>query len=625
MNRDTKKAWWLAENGKVHMLLLDYVHEVERRQSDHFDRFGMLESLYDPNGPAAAMGDPRWRKDLQRITENVIASTVDTVCSAIAPTEIRARFMTDGADWSTQRRARLLEKYAEEVSKLVKLGDACRSAFFAAAKKGTGILKLYADQDSQLQVEAVLVDNIVVDDKECINGARPKQMHYRQADFDRDTLAHQFPEHAEEIDRAQSSNAWRQRWSRWTIPNAGTRNDVCVCESWRLPMGVPDTDGYRPGRHVICIEGLDLLDEEWHEADFPFAVIRWGEREASFYGISLAERIIGHQRTLNKRNWQRDRQLDQVALPVTWVRPADINAQVKTTQAGTWIPIKGDYPKTEVPQAVGFEILQDRHDAKASAFEETGVSRMSASATKPAGLDSGVALREYKDSTTQRFARQEKAYEQLWLDAVEKILGVCKSLGKNAPKMSRQSRFGRREIPWKDVEITDVRVQIAAASTLNRTPAGRTQTVLELSQAGVISLDDARRLLQHPDLEHAMSLYTAAMEAIEEDLEEIENERYVIPEPFINLKMAVWRGTNRYLVDRGSGAPEEVLEGIRTYITQAAFMLGKSEQAANANMMASAPPAGMAMPGGPPMAMPQQVPTAAPPLLPGASAAMSAA
>jgi len=613
------KPWWQAEEGRVHEVLLDYVHAVEQRQIAHFDRFIMLESMYDPNGPAAEQADPRWRRDLHRITENVIASTVDTVRSAIAPTEVRSRFMTDGANWSTQRRARDLELYAEEIGKLSGRGAACRAAFFSCAKKGTGLNKVYADQDGQPRVESVMVDNIIVDDAECQNGAPPRQLHYRQVDSDRDALIQQFPDKEAEIDRAQSTGGWRRRWARWTVPTSGSRNDVFVVESWRLPMGVPDTKGYRPGRHVIAIEGCDLLDEEWHKPYFPFAVIRWAEREGSWYGISLAERIVGHQRTLNKRNWQRDRQLDQIALPTTYIRPVDVNARVQTTQVGNFVVIKGDMPKTEVPVAVGSEILQDRHDAKMSAFEETGVSRMAATAMKPAGIESGVALREYRDQTTQRFAPQEKAYEQLWLDTTMLELDVCRDLGKDAPMMSRRSRYQTRRIKWGDVEMNDIRVQIQAASTLNRTPAGRVQTVLEFAQAGVISMDEARRLLGHPDLEQAMSLYTAALEAIEEDLEMIERGTFVIPEPFINLKMAVWRGQNRYLVDRSAGAPEEVLEGLRTYVVQAAHLL--SANAAPAGPPMPGAPAEMPQPGvdAPPAAMPMQVPAAGPPLLsPGA-------
>lgn len=608
MNRP--EVWWQADKGRVHEKLLNHVHEVEQRHAEHFDRFAMLESMYDPNGPAAAQADPRWRKDLSRITENVIATNVDTVCSAISTTDVRARFMTDGADWGTQMRALDLGQYSEEIAKLVGLGDAARQAFFGGAKKGTGVIKNYADENDQLHSEAVPIDNIVVDDVECQNGASPRQLHYRQIAFDRDVLLQQFPDHADDINKAKNGS---RQWARWTATDAGrdTRNDVLVIESWYLPLGNPDDeDTYVAGRHVICIDGADLLDEEWHKPTFPFSVFRWSEREGSFYGIGLGERIIGHQRTLNKRNWQRDRQLDQVAVPTTYVRPADINARIQTTQAGNFIPIKGDWPVTIVPQAVGNEMLADRHDTKASAYEETGVARMSATGTKPPGIDSGAGLRELRDQNTQRFSKQEKAFEKLWLDSIEQLIGVCKDLGKEAPTMSRQSRFGARRIKWGDVRMKDVRVQIVAASMLNRTPAGRTQMVLEFTQAGIFSLDDAKRLMRHPDLEQALSLHTAALEAIEEDLEMIERGNYVIPEPFINLKMAVWRAQNRYLVDRGRGAPEEILEGIRTYIVQAAHLLNQS--AANSNALAGGAPGGMLPPG----ATPQQVPAAGPPMLP---------
>lgn len=607
------KVWWKAEEGKVHDLLLNHVYAVETRQSAHFDRFARLDSMYDPNGPAAQMASERWQKDLARITENVIASTVDTVRAAISATDVRAEFLTDGADWDTQQRAKDLELYAEEIAKLptCQVAINCKLGFGAGAKKGTGINKVYADQDGIPRVEPVMVDNIIVDDAETQNGAPPRQMHYRQVDRDRDELAQQFPKFAAKIEAAQGNTSWRRRWQRWSMPGAETRNDVLVIESWYLPMGTYGAEGYVPGRHVICIEGADLLDEEWHEAGFPFAVFRWSDREASWYGISLAERIEGHQRVLNKRNWQRDRQLDLIAVPTTYVRPADLNARVQTTQAGNFIPIKGEWPVTVVPTAVGGEMLQDRVETKASAFQETGVSQMAAQSTKPAGLESGAALREWRDIGTSRFSLQEEAFERFWLDTILLLIGVCKALGKDAPKMSVRSRFEPRTLKWSSVDMGDVRVQIAAASTLARTPAGRVQLAQELVQANVINLDEFRRMIRHPDLEQALSLYTASLEAIEEDLGLIERGHAIIPEPPINLKMAVWRAQNRYLVDRARGAPEAILEGIYTYFTQAAYMVAQSEAPPPAAMPPGTGPdaaaGGAGLPPGPIPAVPGAV------------------
>lgn len=625
------RCWWEAEEGQVYKSLLPYVRTVESRQSDYFDRFLMHEAHYDPNGPAAEWADAGYLRRLRGIKENVVAVACDTVRATIAATEIRVRFMTDDADWSTAKRAESLELYAEELTKLLKIGDACRAAFFACTKKGTGLVKVYADQDKQIRVEPVMVDNIIVDDRECANGAPPRQLHYRQADFDCDLLCQQFPDHRDAIMKARGRTP--AGWRRPRVGPGETRNDVLVVESWRLPLGDPSTrdeEGtrYVPGRHAICIEGADLLVEEWHEPHFGMAEVRYFERDGSWYGGSLAERIIGHQRVLDRRNHQRDRQLDY-AVPTLFVNHIDQNLRIQTTQAGNVIPHKGERPQMVVPGVVGAEIANDRLDARASAIAEIGLSEIATRGQKPSGIESGAGLREFKDQTSQRFSMQERAFEALWLRVVELALGVCKQLDGDAPAMSRQTRFGPRKVKWSDVEMTDVRVQIAAASTLARTPAGRVQTVLELSQAGAITMDETRDLLEHPDLSKNRSLYTASLKAIEHDLELIEEGEYVMPEPFINLDLAQRYAQNRYLIDRDAGAPEHVLEGLRTYAVQVAHMTAMAANSNAAPMPAAQPlpPVDLpALPPGaePPMAAPQQVPSAAPPTLPAPSSPMAA-
>lgn len=641
--------WWKADDGKVHETLLPYVRTVEQRQSEFFERFAMYEAHYDPNGKAAEWADAGYLRKLRGIKENVVAVTVDTARASLAATEIRARFMTDDADFDTQMRADDLELYTEQIGKTAKIGDACRAAFFACAKKGTGLIKVYADEDKCLHVEPVMVDNVIVDDRECKNGAPPRSFHVRLEDFDRDQLIQQFPGFEDKIDRATQQQS-RSLW-RGPVNMGETRNDVLVIESWRLPMGKkPDgweemsekdrkASRYVPGRHVICIEGADLLDEEWHKPRFPFSVIRWSEREASWYGIGLAERIIGHQRVLDKRNHQRDRQLD-LATPVLHVShiDADIGRKVQRTEIGNVVAYKGAEPKMVVPTVIGNEIANDRHDAKASAMQEIGLPDIATRGVKAPGVESGAALRELKDQNSQRFSMQEKAFEALWLDVVELMLDVCKDLGDDAPEMARQTRFGPEKIRWRDVDMDDVRVQLVAASTLARTPAGRVQTVLELTQAGLFTKDESLKLLEHPDVDATTSQYTASLKAIEEDLWLIERGRPVIPEAFVNLQMAQTYAQNRYLEDRGRGAPESVLEALRAYAIQAADLLAPPP-AANENAMGPGasplPPIDVPIDpmGGvsgapavpvPPMPMPQQVPSAGPPLIPAGTGPMAA-
>lgn len=582
--RSVRDPWHRAERGLVNRRVVDYVSAVEQAQFDLFDRFVRLECLYDPNGPTAQVAQPL--TDVQRgVTENVIATNVDTVSAAISTVDVRARFMTDGADWSEQRTARHLEWYIEGVAKRNQRAAKCRAAFKSAAKKGTGLIKVSVAFDA-VRVEHVLVDDIIVDERACRNGAAPREMHQRRF-VDRDELAAMFPEHDGAIWQLQpggaaiSGHATGQRL--WAGYRPYEDNEIPVIESWKMPVGVEGKEGYRPGRHTIVAEGLDLLDEEWTKPFFPFAKIVWTERDAGWYGISLAERIAGHQRALNRRNRVIERSLDLNAFPVTYVRQADANIAHKTmNHLGTIAVYKSDAPLTVTPPAVHKETYQSRVDLREGAAHEAGVNQMAMHGAKPAGLDSGVALREYRDATTQRFSIQEQAFEQLNLDVDWLILDACKDLGKAAPVIMRNSKFGARRVRWQDVDMGDVKVQIVAASTLPRTPSGRSQLVLEWAQAGIISQDSARRLVGHPDVEKEWSLYTAALESVEHAIDEIEDGRVVVPEPFDNLTMIQWRGQQRYLQIRDLGAPEEILEALRQYVVVAAWMQGQIQGPAQA-------------------------------------------
>jgi hypothetical protein len=263
--------------------------------------------------------------------------------------------------------------------------------------------------------------------------------------------------------------------------------------------------------------------------------------------------------------------------------------------------VKGDYPHTVTPVAVSGETYKSREDLKAAALAEFGLSAMATHGTKPGGLDSGVALREFKDQSSDRYSTQESNFEDHVLDTHWLLLDVCKDLGAKAPEVIRQGRFGSRKMKWAHVDMGDLKVQLYAASNLPRTPAGRMQFVIELAQAGVISQDSSRRLLQHPDLEGELSLYGASLESIEQAFDEIAEGSVVMPEPFQNLAMAAWRGQAEYLKWEGDGAPEDKLELLRQFVVTAAWMKSGGASAANMNAQTSDTAATGGAMGAPPM------------------------
>ena len=468
--RERDEPWWSADEGGVWETLIPYVEQVERNQSDLFDRFMKLAVAYDPYSPLAGYRDRDARDIAGQMQENLIASNCDAITGSITAADVRARFKSDDADWSQQRTLKNLTWYAEGISTLLDLDAHCREAFHAASLKGTGFVKVWIDEWDEIRSEVVAVDDIIVDDS-ASRGCPPRHLAQRKL-IGREVLAAAFPEKEYEIGKAQTAG---RQWRKWAGYRPLREDEIVCIETWRLPIGPKGHPHHKPGRHTICIDGCDLFDDRKFEGDFPFAIFRWVKRPDSFYGIGGGERIMGHQRKLNKRNLQIDRQHDQHAFPTTWVQLPDANLSVKSTnRAGSIGVYRASIPQTVTPSAISPETFRDRDDTKGSAFEEFGQSRMQATAMKPAGLDSGVALREYRDQTTSRFATQEKGYERLKLDSVMLAIGCAKRLGAGAPVIIRKSKFGSRKIPWAKVDVGELKVQIVAASALGRTPgAGR--------------------------------------------------------------------------------------------------------------------------------------------------------
>jgi hypothetical protein len=558
--------------------VFEYVQEVERYQSPLFERFYRLSCLYDPY-MLLMSSETGYERD-RNVSENVIASNVDTVVGVIASSEVRPRVLLDDGDWTAQRQAARLSWYGEGIAKMLDAHKLASGAFKDAALKGSGLVKVWVDWEAgELRAERVLIDDIIVDESECRAGQLPPQLHHRVF-TSKDDIKRDYPDSKAEIDAAQSGSS-EGTWTSWAGYRPIEHDQIVVIESWKPCRGKRGTDRYVPGRHSKCIDTHALLDEEYHKPHYPIARMVWSERAIGWYGLGGAERIAGHQRLINKTHWVIDRQLERHANPTTYVRLPDANLTVKTVnRIGSMAVVKSDIPTTVIPPAVSKETYARLDRIRDGAYEEFGISRLAATAKKPGGLDSGAALREYRDQSTVRFAPQERSFERLVLDII--LLGIdgAKDLatteGYEAPVIVKALAKGRKRLRWEDVDVGEVRYQMQAASTLSRTPAGRTQMVLEWAQAGIISQDESRKLLapfDPLDLDKTMSLYTAALDNIDLTIEEMLDGGHSVPEPFQNLSIGVWRTQQAYLRAKGDSAPEAVLETLRQWTVQAAWIL----------------------------------------------------
>ena len=151
---------------------MTYVRTVDMYQGDFFNKLIRLEASYDTNS-RNNVHIPSANRQLYTATENPIASAVDTVCAQFSITEVRARVMTDDADWDQQRTAKRLEYYGNSLAKRYDVPEKCRKAFKGSTVKGTACIKVSINGYKQIKVDNVMVDDIVVDEAECRNGADP--------------------------------------------------------------------------------------------------------------------------------------------------------------------------------------------------------------------------------------------------------------------------------------------------------------------------------------------------------------------------------------------------------------------------------------------------------------------
>ena len=483
----------------------------------------------------------------------------------IARNRPKPTFQTDGADWSTKVRAKKLEKFVLGLYQKLDIYAQGVRVFRDATIFGTGCLMLYAE-DGELHVERVPIDDVLADEREARDG-KPRQMH-RRFFVDKEVLARLYPDNADSIRSCQSVYAGSK---------LSQSNQVAVLESWRMPS----QEGGDDGVHAICIRDACLHHEGW-KGEFPFIFFRWSEPIVGFYGQGLAELVTGIQLRINKLNRFIDRCQDLIAVPRVFM---DIAGKVPkahlSNEIGQVIPTRGGAKSVQfyTPPAVAPETYQRLQDLKRSAFELAGISQLSAQSKKPADLASGAALREYNDIESARFAIQAQNFEEFHMQIAARLVALAKETYKGDKTVTFQARKFVQSIKWKDVDPEEdtFRIDIEAASIMSRTPAGRLDAALEMFQYGAINNDEFRRLLGHPDLEREMDIETANIEDIEATIEELVSGEFNPPEPTQDLEMGLKRIAMAERKARREGAPEDILEGFRTWLSQAGAMMKQAQ------------------------------------------------
>ncbi len=537
-----------------------------------------------------------------RPTMNVVQSCIDTLVSRISQSRPKPTFLTDNGDYKARNLSKQLNDFIAGELYQTKAYEMAPLILRDAGVLGTGVIKI-VEKEGKVALERRLFTEIFVDVNDGLYGT-PRTMYELQL-VDRDVLQAMFP--------GKAIAAAEQAYPDNSADNSKSVSDqVMVVESWHLPSSKDAKDG----RHIIACLGVSdpLCDESWEKDTFPFVFLHYSPRMLGFWGQSLTEQLMGTQTEINKLLITISQSINMVGVPRVFVEDGSkvVKAHLNN-QIGSIVTYRGTKPSYEIAPCVPAEVYAQLQRLVDYAYQQSGISALSAASQKPAGLDSGAAIREYDDLQSDRFATLNKRYDQMFIDLAYQIIGLAREICERDGEYQTvyPNKDGTKEIDLPASKLIDdpFVIQCFDSSALPRDPAGRMQKVAELIQAGMITVREGRRLLDYPDLSQDEKLANASEERIFKYLDQIVEEGvYNPPDAFMDLPLAKDLSTQYYNLYVASNLEEAKAEMLRTFNAQAIELITQA-------MMP--PPQPQAQPGAPALATPLPVPQS--PLLPQAA------
>lgn len=600
--------WWNAKSkAELKEKLLTTFAWLKEQNQDSVRQCGIYARMYGnqtiagiANGSTSMLKAGKENLPVDRPTMSVVTSCVDTIVSKLSQSRPRPVFLTDGADYKARKLAKRLNHFVMGEIHQTKAYDYAATMIRDACVLGTGILKVLENTDNRVALERRLKTDLLVDSNDAYYG-EPRTL-YEYKLVDRGVIAALFPDAVNKIEKSESATVENNSKER-------TASDlIMVVEAWHLPSSNESGDGMHV---IVCSDGI-IFEEEWKKDYFPFVFLHYSKRLAGFWGQSLVERQLGTQMAINQTLITIHESLKKAAVPRVFIEQGSrvTKAHINNT-IGAIIEYSGQVPIIAPPaQVLPVELYANLDRLVQYAYEQEGISQLSASSQKPAGLNSGEAIREYSDIQTDRFAALSRRFDDIFIDMTHKIVDKARDIairdGKYQTVYPGKNSVQSVDLPHSELANDPFEIQIYDSSSLPKDPAGRLQKIIEMMQAGIVDPQEGRRLLNFPDIEQVDQLAISMEERIYMILDNIvESGKYESPDPFMDPMKARQYATQYYNLYYGNGLSEDRAEMLRTWITQidevqAAVMADQQAKVAAAQVQQQAQAQPQAAPEAPP-------------------------
>lgn len=589
--------WWDAPKDGAHQKLwplVEYLRNQSTSQRAMTLRHINLYGNYDPFGHAVG-AEQGVQND--RLRYNLIEQAVDSLQADICSMTPKARYLTTRGDWRLQQTAKKREALIE--------GQLRDNGFYSgeqrkwwkdAAIVGSGeVFGLAEWETGTAKLERALPLEVLVDQADGRTG-HPRSK-YRQRLIDREVLKSMFPRKAKDLTPEKCGRFAASSEADEFFIGHDTRADlVLLVEAWHLPV----VEGGKGGRYVACTSSATLHDAPYKWTDFPSVHLRFADRQAGYLGKGVPEMLRADQIELNKTLMRIQDTMEMSNFYAFIERGSKVRkAQIKNVP-GQFVEYSGQPPTFHAANVVSQELFMHADRIIERALARVGVSQGVSEGRKPGGLDSGAAIREYRDLGSSRQIIPAKAWDDAFAGPhslarlLERVNRDLAEGGKDVAPVRVKTMRGRRTlvqtIDWKqsDLPENEYLLEPLPASALPSHPSGRLNTVKEWMGAGLIDAATAKRLVDFPDTDDAMSLDLADSDVVLYAIEvAIEDGKFVPPEPLQDHGTSIELARKAYNRARVDGVADDRLALVRKYITELDRL---KQKAIAAEAAAAAPP-----------------------------------
>ena len=317
--------------------------------------------------------------------------------------------------------------------------------------------------------------------------------------------------------------------------------------------------------YIPQAEGEENLIVEKYERDtLPFVFIHYSNPVVGSDATSIVDLLYGIQIEIDTI-LQKITEASRLNPAMTFFLPE--GSQVKASQLNNRVgniityrptPTMTASPvTTSTPAFIDDQYLQLLDNLKTTAYELTGISKLSAQSAKPVGIDSGLGLRTITNIESERFQTQFNQVIRMYVEIARTCISVFDPDDDILPQDQK-----RVNIKWKDIveEYEKMSIQYSGADALSKDPATKLQQLQVLAQAGVISQTRIAQLMEIPDLESGYSMANNSINAVMTVIDDcIMKDEYEVPD-YIPIPLLKEELINTMLSLRASDHPKNVLD-----------------------------------------------------------------